>query len=147
MLVTLSISGFPAFASPLRAKNGQSVRLMLSGQREVGIGLRPLRGAWKLDLLDAQGADSAEVVDVTAGAPASKWMMAVEAGALVFDGRRFMADHAYRVQLRRGNLPLGSALVYLYPAKMGAKSRVSFGDDETHPDDDDGIAVTPKSAL
>jgi hypothetical protein len=148
----LSLAASSAVAAPqLRARNGQSVRLTLAGQHERGIGLRPVAGSWKLLLAGSDGADAAEVVDVTAGAPATKWMVAVENGAIVFDGRRFVADHAYRVQLRRGLQPLSEAIIYLYPAHVGAKQKVGFSDDEARTNagnsDDDGIAVTPKSSL
>jgi hypothetical protein len=140
--------GLPALAAPLRAKNGQTVRLRLGSQHERGIGLKPGRpeSGWRLVLAPTE-AEAADVVDVTVGAPANKWTVAVVGDALMFDASRFVPDHAYRVELRRGARALGSALVYLYPPpEKRGKQQLVFDSDEA-PADDDGIAVMPKSAL
>lgn len=134
----------PSFASPtLHAKNGQSVRLLLGEKRESAIGLRPQSGSWKLELARTE-AETAEVVDVTAGTTGMKWQVAVEDGALRFD-ERFRADHAYRVELRSGQKSLGSAFVYLYPPKVAHRQQVKFDDSDASGDGE--MATLPKPTL
>jgi hypothetical protein len=148
VLFALMLLSLPALAAPLRAKNGQTVRLTIGSQHERGIGLKPARpeSGWRL-VLQPTEAEAADVVDVTVGALANKWTVAVVGDALVFDAGRFVPNHAYRVELRRGARALGSALVYLYPPlDKGGKQRLVFDGDE-EPADDDGIAIMPKSAL
>ncbi len=131
----------PALSAPLAARNGSSVNVSVAGKRERGIGLRAQASGWRLELRGA-AAGTAEVVDVTQGALGSKWMVQVEDGALVFDAARFVAGHAYRVELKSS----GSSLIYLYPPAARKSQNVVFADSET-PAADDGIAITPKSAL
>jgi hypothetical protein len=144
LLVCLLWTGAPAWAAPLKIKNGSPVRVSLHGQREAGIGVRPLRGAWTLELSGVAG-EVADIVDVTDGAVTTRWAVSVSERELVLDNERFIAGHAYRVKLRHGT---ASALVYLYPPLRTATSFVGFGDDETHgANDGDGIATTPKGEL
>jgi hypothetical protein len=131
----------PALAAPLAAKNGSTVHVKVEGKRERGIGLKAQASGWRLELRGA-ASGTAEIVDVTQGALGSKWMVQVEDGALVLDASRFVAGHAYRVELPKS----GSALVYLYPPAARKSHNVVFADSEA-PASDDGIAITPKSAL
>jgi hypothetical protein len=137
-----------AEARTLRLQGGSTVRVVLSGKAERGVGLRAIDGMrWRLQLPDAGDGEEAVLVDVTEGATAAKWVLAVEGGALVLDGTRFVPGHAYRVELKRGG---GSALVYLYPPRpTKGRDRVVFDEDRPAPalSDDDGIAFTPKPAL
>jgi hypothetical protein len=144
LALTILLAASSAHASPLRAKNGHTIRLVLGGQRASGIGLKPAAGTWRLELARTD-ADSAEVVDVTSGAPASKWKVDVVDAALRFDRERFVADHAYRVELQRAGRAVGSALVYLYPAPRAGKQELTFSDGDDAGDGE--IATTPKSAL
>jgi hypothetical protein len=134
----------PALGAPLRVKNGHAVQLRLGAGRERGVALRPMGRSWRLEL-GRSDAERAELVDVTVGAPASRWTVAVVGDALTLDPARFVADHAYRVQLRRGVEDVGSALIYLYPPRTSAKQTLEFSDDEAPGDDE--IAVTPKPSL
>src|SRR5262245_37719617 len=106
LLLLSCLTTLPALAAPLRAKNGQTINLSLGGQRARGIGLRPSGNTWRLELAQTEAVE-ADVFDVTAGAPPTKWTVFVTAGSLVFDEPRFIADHAYRVQLRRGETEIG----------------------------------------
>jgi nitrogen fixation protein len=139
LLLILSVAT-PALSAPLPAKNGSTINVKVEGKRERGIGLKAQANGWRLELRGA-ASGTAEVVDVTQGALGSKWMVSVEDGALVFDAARFVAGHAYRVELKSG-----SALVYLYPPTSRKSHSVVFADSEA-PAADDGIAITPKSAL
>jgi hypothetical protein len=140
-----------AFATPLRIKNGSTVRVALKGKREAGVGLRPKNGAWRVELGGSKetAADTIELVDVTDGANNTKWTLAAENGALTLDKERFIAGHAYRVTVMRGLEAVASALIYLYPPTMAAKSKVSFDDAETNGGAglEDDIAVSKKPSL
>jgi hypothetical protein len=146
-LISIGIT-LPAAAEPLRTRSGQSVQVALSGHRERGVGLRPGSHGWSLTLADS-AAGVAEVHDVTAGAGNAKWLVSVVDASLRFDPARFVAGHAYRVELKRGTLSLGSALVYLFPPPRGrATSHVTFRtDEEPAGEGDEGLTPLPKSAL
>lgn len=145
--MSVAVAG-AAEARTLRLQGGSTVRVVLSGKAERGLGLRAIDGGrWRLQLPDAAEGDEAVLVDVTEGAVATKWVLAVDGGALVLDGTRFVPGHAYRVELKRGG---GSALVYLYPPRpTKGRDRVVFDEDRPSPvtADDDGIAISPKPAL
>ena len=135
-----------AFAAPLRAKNGHTIRLALGDRRERGIALKSTEGRWRLLLREPHGALAAEVVDVTRGAEGDKWLVEVVGGTLVFDAARFVADHAYRVELRRGPRSLGSTVVYLTPPRAAKQRALSFEAVDEAAESDE-IATLPKSAL
>jgi hypothetical protein len=139
-----------AFASPLRIKNGSTVRVALNGKREAGIGLRPKNGSWRVELggsKETKG-ETVELIDVTDGANNAKWTLSLADGTLTLDNQRFIAGHAYRVTVMRGLDAIASALIYLYPPTMSGKSKVSFDENEAagHGLDDDGI-VSKKPSL
>lgn len=138
LLISLTASAAPV----VRPKNGESVRLLLGDKRERGFGVRPARGEWKLDLGHTD-ADLAEIVDVTAQV-AMKWQVAVVDGTVRLEADRFVADHAYRVELRRGPKTLGQALIYLYPAKLAARQQLKFDDDDSGSDE---LTTVPKPTL
>lgn len=138
-----------AFAAPFTTRGGEPVRVRVGTRSQVGIGLRPSRadGSWRLVVRGAQ-APHAEVIDVTNGATRDKWVVELvasgSAAELVFDSSRFVAGHAYRVVLHGGE----EAIVYLYaPPRGHGSSRVVFGDERAESVTEDGIAITPKSAL
>jgi hypothetical protein len=148
-LLGLMFSTATAWAAPsIHARNGESVRLRLGHERQSGIGLRPGRARdWCLELASTE-ADLAEVVDVTGGTSGAHWQVSVADHALRFDTARFAADHAYRVELRRGLRTVGVALVYLYPPKAAAQERVEFGDDARPGEKtDEEMATLPKPTL
>jgi len=141
-LVILSLLiAAPAVASPLHSKNGEAINVRVAGKRARGIGLRAQSSGWRLELGGGARA-SASLFDVTDGVSPTKWVVPVVDGALALDAERFVAGHAYRVELRGGD----ATIIYLYPPKQSRASHVDLSDDES-PASDDGIAITPKSAL
>jgi hypothetical protein len=129
----------PSVASA-RAGSGTSVRVLVGGRHETGIGLRATGAEWRLRVRGAAG--TAAIQDVTEGF-VSKWVLPTTREELVFDQARFIPGHAYRVTL--GNQSL---LVYLYPPKVARKQRVDFVDGETRGQvTEDGIAIAPKGTL
>ncbi len=141
-----AILGGTATASPLKIRNGSTVRVALAGKREAGVGLRPRSGGWQLELAAAPGA-VADLFDVTEGATASKWTVQVDDGVVFLDQETFIAGHAYRVLVRRGAESLGSTLVYLYPPSVAARHKVTFDDAEAKGDGGDGPTLVKKPTL
>jgi len=143
-VLAFSLVSQAAVAGSMRAKHASSVRVAVRGHREAGFGLRGTSRGWRLDL--GRVLTAVELVDVTDGAVPSRWVVEAVDGALTLDPERFLAGHAYRVELRSGE----SMLVYLYPPSVSARSsraeRLVFGE-ESDDVSDDGIAISPKSAL
>ena len=96
-LALVAMLGGTATASPLKIRNGSTVRVALQGKREPGVGLRSRAGGWQLELAPSAGA-VADVFDVTEGAGVAE----VDGAG---GGRRHLprrrrpssAGHAYRV--------------------------------------------------
>ncbi len=145
-LALVAILGGTASASPLKVRNGSTVRVALQGKRESGVGLRPRSGGWQLELAPLAGA-VADVFDVTDGATSSKWTVPVEEGVVFLDEETFVAGHAYRVLVRRGAESLGATLVYLYPPSVAQRHKVTFDDAETNAGSGDGPTVVKKPTL
>jgi hypothetical protein len=144
-LLALLLLGVPAIAAPtFRLRNAQSVHVRLGDKREAGFAIKQAGGEWRLEL-GRVDAELAEIVDVTSGAASLKWQVEVVGGALRMEEARFIAGHAYRVELRRGPKTLGSALVYLTPPKALAQRAVSFDEGETPGDGE--MATLPKPTL
>jgi len=141
-----AILGGTASASPLKIRNGSTVRVALQGKREAGIGLRPHAGGWQLELAPLPGA-VADVFDVTEGATSSKWTVQVEDGVVFLDQETFIAGHAYRVIVRRASESLGATLVYLYPPSVATRHKVTFDDAEAAGGGGDGPALVKKPTL
>ena len=140
--------GSVAAAAPLKVRNGSAVRVVVHGQREAGVGLKAQKGGWKLDLGGTQGA-KIDLIDVTeGGSNGTRWsMQAADVGGLFLEsGDRFIAGHAYRVEVHKGMETIGSALIYLYPPTMAAKSKVTF-EDEAEGAGDGEIATVKKPLL
>jgi hypothetical protein len=142
----IAMLGGVATASPLKIRNGSSVRVALAGKREAGVGLRPRSGGWQLELAPLAGA-VADVFDVTEGASGSKWTVQVEDGVVFFDQETFIPGHAYRVLVRRGTESLGTALVYLYPPSVATRHNVTFDDAEASGNVSDGPTIVKKPTL
>ena len=140
------ILGGTATASPLKIRNGSTVRVALQGRREPGVGLRPRTGGWQLELAPLTGA-VADLFDVTEGASAAKWTVQVEEGVVFLDQETFIAGHAYRVIVRRGSEAIGTTLLYLYPPTASTRHKVSFDDAETADRGGDAPATVKKPAL
>lgn len=145
-LALVAILGGTATASPLKIRNGSTVRVALAGKREPGIGLRPRAGGWQLELAPVPGA-VADVFDVTEGATASKWTVQVDDGVVFLDQETFIAGHAYRVLVRHGAESIGATLVYLYPPTVAARHKVTFDDADASSDAGDGPALIKKPTL
>ena len=110
-IALVAMLGGAAMASPLKVRNGATVRVALQGKREAGVGLKMRSGGWQLELASLPEGAVADVFDVTEGATASKWTIQVDDGALFLDQESFLAGHAYRVIVRRGAESLGATLV------------------------------------
>jgi hypothetical protein len=146
-LALVAMLGGAAMASPLKIRNGSTVRVALQGKREPGVGLRVRGGGWQLELTAAPGA-VADIFDVTDGTTASKWTVPVEDGVVFLDQETFVAGHAYRVLVRRGAESLGTTLVYLYPpSSMVTRTKVTFGDSDATGGSSDAPATVKKPAL
>jgi hypothetical protein len=139
--------GGAAMASPLKIRNGSTVRVALQGKREPGVGLRMRSGGWQIELTAPAGA-VADLFDVTDGTTASKWTLPVEDGGIFLDQETFVAGHAYRVLVRRGSEALGATLVYLYaPSVATRQHKVTFDDAEAAGGAGDGPAIVKKPTL
>src|SRR3954452_24683992 len=146
-LALLAVLGGVATASPLKIRNGSTVRVALQGKREPGVGLRLRGGGWQLELAPMPGA-VADVFDVTEGVTPTKWTVQVEDGVVFFDQETFLAGHAYRVIVRRGAESIGATLVYLYaPSVASTKRKVTFDDAEASSNSGDGPALIKKPTL
>ena len=146
-IALLAILGGTATASPLKIRNGSTVRVALQGKREPGVGLRPRAGGWQLELAPLAGTAVADLFDVTEGASAAKWTVEVDDGVVFLDQETFIAGHAYRVIVRRGAEAVGTTLVYLYPPTASMRHKVTFDDGDTASNSGDGPAVVKKPAL
>jgi hypothetical protein len=142
----VAMLGGAAMASPLKVRNGSTVRVALQGKREAGVGLRMRSGGWSLEVGPLPGA-VADIFDVTDGANASKWTVQVDDGVVFLDQETFVPGHAYRVLVRRGAESIGATLVYLYPPSVATRTKVTFGDADAAAGNSDGIATVKKPAL
>ena len=144
-LLLLASPARPAAAAG-RAVMGEIVRVSLQGRRELGIGLRPNAGGWRIGLHGE--ATSIELTDQT-GSTHDKWVLPITAQPLQLDAGRFQGGHAYRFELHRGGTIVDRGIVYLFPARGGRNARVEFDVDAaaTVSSNTDGIPVLPKSAL
>jgi len=143
----VAMLGGAATASPLKIRNGSTVRVALQGKREPGVGLRARSGGWQLEVAPLPGA-VADVFDVTEGSSASKWTVQVEDGVIFFDQETFLPGHAYRVLVRHGAESLGTTLVYLYPSTVATRQhRVTFDDADAVGNASDGPALIKKPTL
>ncbi len=145
-LALVAVLGGSAVASPLKIRNGSSVRVALAGKREAGVGLRPRAGGWQLELVTPAGA-VADLFDVTEGASAAKWTVHVDDGVAFLDQETFIAGHAYRVLVRHGAESLGTTLIYLYPPSVASRHKVTFDDADARGDAGDGPTISKKPTL
>lgn len=144
--------GAPTTA-PLTVRHGRAIHVTIGGRTEEAVALRGVPGGWRLELAaTASGATSSGLLvvrDVTVGATGPRtFELPLTPGPIVLDDGRFRADHAYRVELRRGTLVVGSALVYLQPLKQ--RGPVVFDDREaTAPGapPSDALQTSDKGAL
>ena len=129
-LLLLLAGGSAAAAPSLTVRHGRAIHVTINGRTEDAVALRFDRGGWRVALGGAAAAGTLVLRDVTLGATGPRlFQLPLAAGAIVLDDARFRADHAYRVELRRGTSIVGSALIYLQPVKH--RGPVVFDDGET----------------
>lgn len=146
IVVGLSLVAAAASAAPLAIRHGRAIHVELGPRTEEAIALRAAPGGWRLELGPKQ-TGTLTVRDVTAGMSAApRFELALVGGAVTLDETRFRADHAYRVELRRGTVVVGGALIYLSPPRR--RGPVVFDDGEAAaPTSDDELAPSDKGEL
>lgn len=88
-----------------------------------------------------------ELEDVTPGWQAVRLSVPIRTESVVLDAANFLADHAYRVEVRRASQLLGSALVYLYPPPVERVHQLDFESTSKASDHQGRPAVSPKRSL
>lgn len=150
ILFALLVTGSVAHAAPL-VQNGSTVRVVLPEGKKAATAVRADKTGWTLRLRAESG--MLNLVDVTAGAPALKYVISLDktddAGVVVLDTDRFVAGHAYRVELRESTGSVTTGHIYLVPPKHpgNGKMTVSFSGADDCTGEDDGIRVRDKGAL
>jgi hypothetical protein len=147
VVVAVAMQAGTVLAAPLAVRHGRTIHVTLAGRTEDAVALRATPAGWRLELGGAPAGATVSLRDVTAtGASASRYELSVAAGGLTLDTARFRADHAYRLEVRRGTVVVGSALIYLSPPPRG-NGRVVFDDRDTSAAADDELATSDKGAL
>src|SRR5690349_18203784 len=92
-----------ASAAPLEVRHGRSIRVAINGRSEDATALKSIAGGWRLEL-PRTATGTVVLHDVTLGAsgPRTFELAVATGGSVMLDDGRFRADHAYRVELRRG---------------------------------------------
>lgn len=129
-----------AHADANRIRNGSPIHLRLAGRREAAVGLRPGKSGWRV-VLRAPGAESAELSDVTPGRATSKFRVPVTGREVILDAERFVAGHAYRLEVHGGE----RQLLYLYPPLGRRVSTLVF--DAEEPTAGDDLSPSDKGSL
>jgi hypothetical protein len=151
-VVVVAAHAGAAVAEPLAVRHGRSIHVSLAGRTEDAVALRATPAGWRLELAGAGALTGATLSlrDVTArGSAASRYELSLAPGGMVLDTNRFRADHAYRLEVRRGTVVVGNALIYLQPAPRGS-GRVVFEDRDTAASaasSDDELATSDKGTL
>jgi hypothetical protein len=129
-VTSLASSAWGAPTAPsLTVRHGRAIHVTIGGRTEEAVALRGVPAGWKLELAATSGGGVLVVRDVTLGATGPRtFELPLTPGAIVLDTGRFRADHAYRVELRRGTVVVGGALIYLQPLKQ--RGPVVFDDRE-----------------
>ena len=144
----LLLAGGSADAAPsLTVRHGRAIHVTINGRSEDAVALRFDRGGWRVALGGAAAAGTLVLRDVTLGATGPRlFELPLAADGVLLDESRFRADHAYRIELRRGATVVGSALIYLTPQKR--RGPVVFDDRDTAaPSNDDELGTTDKGSL
>ena len=147
ILLVGSLLAAPAFAAPL-VQNGSTVRVVLPEGKKAATALRADKAGWTLKFKAQSG--MVNLIDVTAGAAPVKYVISLDSaeapGVVVLDNDRFVAGHAYRVELRDHEGGVQQGHVYLVPPKQVSTAKVSFSDSDEG-SSDDGIRVRDKGSL
>ena len=143
----LALAAATAAAAPLAIRHARTIRVALTGDKsEEAIALRAGPGGWRLELAPST-TGTLVFRDVTAKVVGPRFELPLAGGSALLDDGRFRADHAYRVELRRGTVVVGGALVYLSPPRK-SRGPVVFDDgDAARPDGDDELRPSDKGAL
>lgn len=146
-LLLLLAGGSAAAAPSLTVRHGRAIHVTINGRTEDAVALRFERGGWRVALGGAVAAGTLVLRDVTLGATGPRvFELPLAADGVLLDESRFRADHAYRLELRRGATVVGSALIYLTPQKR--RGPVVFDDrDAAAPSADDELGTTDKGSL
>jgi hypothetical protein len=146
-LFLVLVGGSVAAAPPLTVRHGRSIHVTINGRTEEAVALKLDRGGWRVTLGGAGAGGTLVVRDVTLGATGPRtFQLALTPEGVLLDEARFRADHAYRVELRRGATLVGSALIYLTPPKR--RGPVVFDDgDAAAPSNDDELVASDKGSL
>ena len=144
----ITLLGSAAVTWPLAVRHGRSIRVTLAGRGEEAMALRANPEGWRLDLGGTLAGATVSVRDVTAGATTTRYELNVVTGGMLLDKERFRADHAYRLEVRRGTVVVGNALIYLSPPPRG-NGRVVFDDRDTSgaATSDDALTPSDKGTL
>jgi hypothetical protein len=132
---------------PMRIKNSRSIRVVLGPRREPAAGIRPEKAGWRVLLAPELAGSAAELQDITPGVPGTQWTLPVAAEGLVLDEERFVPSHVYRLEVRKDDKLVGSAVIYLYPPATPRTEKVEFASEEKAPPKGGPISPTPKGGL
>jgi hypothetical protein len=146
-VVGLSLVAATASGAPLTIRHGRAIHVEIGTKTEEAFALRAVAGGWRIELGAATNT-TLVLRDVTRGATgAMRFELVVVDGAVTLDDARFRADHAYRVELRRGTAVIGGALIYLSPPRR-SRGPIQFDDaDANRPDDPGELRATDKGTL
>jgi len=141
------VGGSAVAAPPLSVRRGRAIRVAINGRTEDAVALRFDRGGWRVTLAGAGAGGTLVLRDVTLGASGPRMFELPLAADMLLDDARFRPDHAYRVELRRGTVVVGSALIYLSPNRQ--RGPVIFDDhDASGPAPaDDELRASDKGTL
>ena len=129
LLGILCCAAVASATPPLTVRRGRAIHVTIGGRTEEAFALKAAPGGWRFALAGA-GKEGGTLVlrDVTLGAGGPRTFEMPLAADMLLDDGRFRPDHAYRVELRRGTVVVGSALIYLSPSKQ--RGPVIFDDRE-----------------
>jgi hypothetical protein len=149
LLVALVCGASVAAATPsLTVRRGRAIHVTIGGRTEEAVALKAAPGGWRFALAGT-GKEGGTLVlrDVTLGASGPRTFELPLAADMLLDDARFRPDHAYRVELRRGTVVVGSALIYLSPNRQ--RGPVIFDDhDASGPAPaDDELRASDKGTL
>jgi hypothetical protein len=127
LVLSLLLSTGTAFAAPL-VQSGSTVRVVLPEGKKAANALKADKLGWTMKVRATDG--MINLVDVTANAAPMKYVISLQdsetPGVVILDNDRFVAGHAYRVELRDSLGGVQTSHVYLVPPKTVNTAKVSF---------------------